>query len=406
MPRVPKPKWPALPRRAPGTGSLSRNQKTGEIRARLPLDLSPTRTTRKFRHDRAKDAIDWLNAEVTRLRRGGQHGPSTPFIDWAWHWYSTAIEPFRPATSHRSYRAAVNRARAFWAVPLDQIKPSLIRRELGALARTLAASTVQQTASFWRLCFEAAIEDELLLRNPVRSFKVEGERRSAHRKDERGWTAVEIRRLWGAIRGHRFEAAYALMLGCGIRIGEASGLAWADVDLEGGRAYLHRQWTSSQWRPTLKGRNPHWIPLPAPVVAALIRHRDAQPSGLAYVMENPETGRPWSHTAIRADWGALTGGLKLKDLANHAGRHGFASYLMDRGVPAPVVAALLGHATPVTTLGTYSHPADASMKRAVELIASLLEGGPDDESGAVSGPLGTTLGTTGSDPIESEGGSA
>lgn len=367
MPR--RPTWPPIPRRAPRSGSLSRNQATGEIRARLPRELSPGRASRKFRPHELREAVAWLDGEVGRLQAGAAHDAGTPFVEWGSYWLETAIEPFKPPGTVRAYTLHLRRAGALLALPVGEIRASHVRRELGLLAKRLAPGTVQGAASVWRSCFQSAIEDEVIDRNPVGRFKLEGERKKG--EGRRGWTAREIRALWAAIRGHRMEGGFALILGCGLRLGEACGLAWADVDLEGKRAYIHQQWTMARHRETLKGRNPHWIPLPEPVVHALIRHRDSQAPGATLVWERGTTGRPWGQTRIREDWRAICEAAGLEYRVPHSGRHSMASILRAGNVPAEAVAELLGHAS-ISTTWEYTKADAESIRRAQALIGELL----------------------------------
>jgi integrase len=54
------------------------------------------------------------------------------------------------------------------------------------------------------------------------------------RSEGRSLTAQQARAFLDATKGERLEACYQLMLACGLRRGEALGLAWADLDEEAG----------------------------------------------------------------------------------------------------------------------------------------------------------------------------
>src|SRR4051812_5308133 len=94
-PRKAQPKWPPLPKRPYGAGSLSRNQATGVIRARLPVRIAPKRASREFAPDDATGATAWLDAEVVRATTGARHTPATTLRDWSGFWLQTYVEPFR-----------------------------------------------------------------------------------------------------------------------------------------------------------------------------------------------------------------------------------------------------------------------------------------------------------------------
>jgi integrase len=46
-------------------------------------------------------------------------------------------------------------------------------------------------------------------------------------------TPDEVRRLFAAAEGHRFEAAFVVAVVTGLRLGELLALHWRDVELEG-----------------------------------------------------------------------------------------------------------------------------------------------------------------------------
>ena len=47
--------------------------------------------------------------------------------------------------------------------------------------------------------------------------------------------------LLPAAKCDRFECLYVLSLTCGLRMGEALGLKWSDIDLDAGTLRVHRQ---------------------------------------------------------------------------------------------------------------------------------------------------------------------
>jgi integrase len=234
--------------------------------------------------------------------------------------------------------------------------------------------------------FEAAVDDELLARNPAKRLVLP---KAPPRSARRHVAPKEAAALRAAIVGHRFEAAYALLLGCGLRIGEVLGLSWANVDLHGRRAWIQRQWTNGQWRELPKGRNPHWIRLPPVVVSALIRHRNSQPEGATLVMQSPyrrkKTGavQPWSAFVVATDLHELVKATGLEAMTFHSARHGLASALLEGGTSPAEIAERLGHSDPSITMRSYVHGSQDGAARADALIDAYLSGGEpaDDQTG-------------------------
>jgi integrase len=65
-----------------------------------------------------------------------------------------------------------------------------------------------------------------------------------------------------------------------------------------------------------------------------------------------------------------TAGVRVGRL--HDVRHSHATHLLTRGIPVHIVAARLGHSSPVVTLTTYAHVLPTSDEQAASVMASVL----------------------------------
>lgn len=380
MPRRRKPEPPPKPeRRRHGTGSIELLA-DGSVRARLPKRVDPRRTARVFPPGQRAAAEAWIDGYLNPK-------PATPAVvtlgDWSAHWWQTFVEPIRPPNSVRWSLYALAQLVDLAATPLPDLRPSMLQAVIGQLNRRLAAETVQGIAGVWRRCLDAAVDDELIARNPARRLTLP---KAAPRPARRFVTATEAAALRSAIVGHRFEVAYALLLGCGLRIGECLGLAWEHVQLHERRAWIQRQWTNSHWRDLPKGRVPRWVALPPLVMAALIRHRDRQPAGAVLVLQSPYGGRagrkgkrsrspgptPWSRQAVARDLAELVASLDIPRLTPHAARRGLLTALLDGGVSPAVAAEIAGHADPAITLKSYVMPSSEGHAQAARIIDQYL----------------------------------
>jgi integrase len=94
------------------------------------------------------------------------------------------------------------------------------------------------------------------------------------------WTADQLRTYLERTRGSRFWAAYLLLATTGLRRGEALGLRWQDLDLDGGRAFIRQSVIAIKHTvmigtpKTAKGRRT--VTLDKGTVAALREHRARQ----------------------------------------------------------------------------------------------------------------------------------
>jgi len=98
--------------------------------------------------------------------------------------------------------------------------------------------------------------------------------------------AEQARRFLHVARGDRFEALYVLSLTTGLRMGEALGLRWSDVDLDSGTLRVNRQVQRMRGGGGLvfsepKNASRRTLELPQRAVEALRSHRKKQAEGEA-----------------------------------------------------------------------------------------------------------------------------
>jgi integrase len=127
-----------------------------------------------------------------------------------------------------------------------------------------------------RAMLDIAVRDGLVRRNAAAAVKRPTNRRS----EARYLTVEEVGRLLEAARGDRLEPLIVVMLGTGLRRGEALALHWSDVDLTGG--HVRVRWTLARVDRRLvfdepkTGSSRRFVPLPSPPADALKRRRAAQ----------------------------------------------------------------------------------------------------------------------------------
>ena len=71
-------------------------------------------------------------------------------------------------------------------------------------------------------------------------------------------------------------------------------------------------------------------------------------------------------------FGDLRRRAKIRPGRLHDIRHSAATHLLSRGIPLHIVAARLGHSSPVVTLTIYAHVLPTSDEQAAEVMAAVL----------------------------------
>jgi integrase len=184
-----------------------------------------------------------------------------------------------------------------------------------------------------------------------------------------------------------------VILALGLRLGEAFGLAWTDVDLDAGRLTVR----NALQRVRLEGektRKPMLVEpksassrrtmrLPAVAVQALYRHRSRQEQERAFAGEQ-WIGNPWGLVFTSTIGTPLDGRKTLTrfhKLLNAAGipemrlhdlRHSAASILLASGLSAKAVSELLGHSAVSFTLQVYGHLMDEAKQQTADLMEAAL----------------------------------
>jgi len=311
------------------------------------------------------------------------HNERTTVAGFLQQWLETAVRvSVRPSTL-KSYTGHINFhiVPAIGSVPLVKLQPQHVQRMINTLLESgLSPSTVLRVRATLRRSLNQAMKWGMVSRNvatlvtppKVERFRVEP------------LTAEEALAILQVVKPHRLEALYSLLLGSGLRLGEALGLRWEDVDLEQGqltvRFALQRIDGTHQLAAPKSRSSRRTVALPQFVLHALRRHRERQELERHLWTQTNElglvfttlAGRPLDGPAANSTFKRLLKSADLRPLRLHDLRHGYASLLLAKGVHARVVMELLGHSQISLTLDTYSHVIPALQHEAVDRLDELL----------------------------------
>jgi integrase len=245
----------------------------------------------------------------------------------------------------------------------------------------LSPRTVQYIRAVLRIALNRAVKWQLLARNPVLLTDAPKVRRS----EVKPLTPEQARQFLTAAEGDRLESLYRVALALGLRLGEALGVSWEDVDFETNTLRVRRSLQRIDGKLTLKEpkteKSRRALTMPRTLAVALRAHRDRQ------AFEQAAAGDQWRETGL-VFTNTLGGPLepsnvlkRFQTLLAEAGlprqrfhdlRHCAASLLIAQGVPVKVVADILGHAQLATTSDLYSHIFPAAHREAAELMDRIL----------------------------------
>jgi integrase len=331
-------------------------------------------------------------ADITVGLRGGGYVPPSDITvgQWLDTWLRVYAAPtIRPAT-WRSYESniRVHLRPVLGHIQLRDLLPSHIQQLLNERIQTRSARTVELIHTVLHTALRQAVLEQLVTRNvaqAVRKPKKEG-------KERRVLSVAEQDSLLMAAAEERLGAAYVVLLGTGLRVGELCALRWSDVDLKGRTLRVAqtaiRVRTPNGPRRTGFSINPpktasgrRTIPLAASVASTLAEWKLQQNTDRVFL------GKAWKQTEyvftsrdgtlldpanINRTLDRITKRAGITHVNVHALRHTFATRLLESGVPAKTVQVLLGHSTVTLTLDIYAHVMPDTSRAAVDLIDATL----------------------------------
>jgi integrase len=169
----------------------------------------------------------------------------------------------------------------------------------------LSTRSVRYVHTITHRAFKHAVRWGRLVRNPADAADPP-RITSSGSPDMVTWTAEQVGAFLHGVRDDRLGGAYLLLATTGMRRGEALGLRWSDLDLEGGRAAIRQTLIAVNHVPTLgtpktaKGRRT--VSLDAATTTALREHRKRQAA------ERLQMGTGWTDHGLvfcRVDGGLL-----------------------------------------------------------------------------------------------------
>lgn len=338
--------------------------------------------------------------QLTMMLKGADDGVSiTPnratLGEWLNEWLGTWCKKVSGRTRD-DYTRIVRRyfPRTLLVKKLQAITDTDVQDLLNKMTeRGLAPRTVRYAHATIRRALYVAMLHGRLTRNVARFV----EPPQLEHREMRAFDPASARLFLDAAQGTRYEALWHVLLTGGLRPSEAFGLRWSDVS----DTQLHIQrslvrFPGGEWRllePKTK-RSRRVVVLPASAARSLQKHRvrqaeerlklgaDYQDSGFVFTTE---FGGPLhlNNLSVR-HFKPLLKRAGLPDMRLYDLRHSAATLRLANGDNSKVVQEMLGHASVVLTLDTYSHVLpDMQAASAARLEEMLFSGQKVASSGGV-----------------------
>ena len=279
---------------------------------------------------------------------------------------------------------------------VQEITPLMISKWIRKLAeKGLSRATLAHAKGLLHAIFQYAIfPAQLISSNPVAIIKIP---RSAPNKvkPHTAYTIEEFNDI--LLKMEPFTSIYTAALiqfCCGLRLGEAVGLTWDRIDLDGKTLRVDRQITGQ----ALKLHKPktessiRTVLIPARLLSYLKQLKLKQKENrlrlgcrylttyigddgvvtynagdnASFVLVN-EKGRITSNNLLMQKY-------KSFNVLSHSLRHSHATLLVEGGADFADVAERLGHSNISTTMNIYTHNTEGQKEKTVRILDGMLEG--------------------------------
>lgn len=385
-----------MKRRANGEGSEPYRYRTGQSAwaAAVSVRMADGRRKRAYVYGSTKQEVRRKrDAKLAEQRRGVTRTVRTPTLaeygrEWIDGTLATAVATGSLASTTRaSYRDNWKRhvEPDLGHLRLEELTPTLLRAwllrkatEPSSRGRVLSVRSQMIIFGVLRRALNDAVRDELIAQNPL--SRVRGPRGSSPPVEP--MTAEEAKALIEATRGTELWSLWVLLLGTGMRIGEALALRWSDLDLD--RRVLRVSRTVARLRgdfdpdlghhrTSLIVKEPKTaasaavVAVPDFVVAALRdlrRSQSARRLAASHWQDNDlvfstSIGTLLEHRNVRREFieGCTRAGITRR-VRLHDTRHTAAAFLVAAKVDIRVIQSVLRHSRLATTADVYAHVMD------------------------------------------------
>jgi integrase len=330
---------------------------------------------RKAKRVGAKAAAREVAAKIqARLTLGkfklAEDPPCPTFREYAERWIALPHE--WKESSRRNYDACLRHYcyPAFGKLRLDELTRKGLMAFFNAVqAKGRARATVRTIKVAISGVLGAAVDDELIERNPVAEIKFKYHKQHG-KKGGDALTAEEAALLLEEVRqfqGGRYYPPMLCALRTGMRIGEIEALQWGDVDFAGGFIQVQRSHRAGRMTDTKTGATGR-VDM-SPMLAECLRQLKAQrkvvsleedgwvfAGGRGCMLRRKDFEHALHHCLERAG---------LRRVRVHDLRHTYATVRLMKGHNVLDVSRQLRHSSPRITLDTYAHAVPGKFKSEV-----------------------------------------
>lgn len=366
-----------------------------------------------------------LRAEVLGLSPHEIAGRPQTVGEFLDHWLEAGPKQSIRATTLRSYKSHVLQhiGPGLGRIRLDRLTPQQVQKWLGGLARAdgmtdertrdksssslsdLTPATKRRIHATLRRALNQAVRWGIIKSNPAAGLELPEQPQQTVEPPSR----EEVLALLRHVDGDRLEAFYYVLIGLGLRRGEALAMQWRFLDLDAGtisvRYSLSSRGSEYDLLPTKTHGSRAVLFMPDILVRKLrqrqvIQAQERELAGADWCSKisvgGKQTdndlvftrldGKPLDTSAATHRFQKLLAQAGLPKRRMHDWRHATATFLLEEGADIRSIAGQLRHRSIALAADVYTHFAPRVAKRNADMLSRVIDPAATDEDAEAPAP--------------------
>ena len=348
--------------------SISKDKKTGKWYCRVPYKDAngnyKTKTKKGFTTKR--EAELYASDMEVKLSEGvNPNRDQIVFADYYDEWVEVNKAPVVTLSTLKKFQYIGKLIREhFGDTRLMDVTRSNYQAFLNKRGKNRSRDTVEKTHFAIKACMQDALYDKLIDRDPTYKAKIIYD--VEEQRTIKYWNVGEVTKLIDYFEelNHHVDMMFYLMATTGIRVGEAYGLAWDDIQgnqlsIKCGYNHSYKTFTEGKTKSSIRT-----IEIDDRTKTLLkkckIQYKKQCPK---FIFLDKKQQPAITYTGALKHLKKICRDLEVSELGPHAFRHSHCSYLLFSGVDIHFIAKRLGHSSVAETQRTYSHVLDEMNQR-------------------------------------------
>lgn len=276
-------------------------------------------------------------------------------------------------------------------VQLCSLDSKVLTKYFNSLAKNYSMSSIKKAQTLITQCLDYAVDEELIEVNPMNKVKLPSQDIIKKKKKEVPFLSYnDMEKLYNEsnrvqekgykINGNVGDLVYGnnakiivLIMYTGLRMSEALGLKWKDIDFNNKCIYINRNLSSVKNRDNKKNNGSKYKYIETTVKREsserVVPLCNRAYEVLEYLYKNNKKNTTNDYVCLNKDGNIVNqrnvtrtlnamlvrGNCDVQQCGMHTLRHSFGSYLVSEGVDISTVSKLMGHRDVSTTYNVYIH---------------------------------------------------